>query len=77
MGVNIRSHSNLPGNSRGSIAETVETVHQTMANSDKFVRGYKISEILSAAIYLAEEAGNKVRTIRETGIVMLDSVMKL
>lgn len=33
----------------------------------KFDRGYKISEVLSAAIFLTELAGTRVREIRESG----------
>jgi len=45
---------------RGSISESAGSVY-----SSKFDREYKVSEILSAAIYLSEKAGRKVRDIRE------------
>jgi len=45
---------------RGSISEQTSAVYAT-----KYDRDYKISEVLSAAIYLTEKAGRKVREIRE------------
>jgi hypothetical protein len=47
---------------RGSISESAGSVY-----SSKFDREYKVSEVLSAAIYLSEKAGRKVRDIREKG----------
>ena len=35
----------------------------------KYDREYKVSEVLSAAIYLSEKAGKLVRDIREKGSI--------
>lgn len=58
----VYTFSNLPGASRGSISDTASSVYSRA----KFEKEYKISDILSAAIYLTEEAGRRVRAIRES-----------
>lgn len=45
---------------RGSISEQTSGIYNT-----KFEREYKISEVLSAAIYLTEKGGRRVKEIRD------------